>query len=64
MIPRALETEILRLHQTEHWPVGTIAAQLGVHVDVVRRVLGLLDRVRPVPRPRARLVDPYTDFIG
>jgi hypothetical protein len=39
MIPRSLETEILRLHQTEHWPVGTIAAQLRVHHGTVRRVL-------------------------
>ena len=31
MIPRALEAEILRLHATEHWPVGTIATQLRVH---------------------------------
>lgn len=23
MIPRALETDILRLHQTEHWPIGS-----------------------------------------
>ena len=26
MISRALEAEILRLHHTEHWPIGTIAA--------------------------------------
>ena len=31
MISRALEAEILRLHHTEHWPVGTIARQLRVH---------------------------------
>ena len=41
-----VEAEIARLHHAEHWKVGTIAAQLGVHEDVVRRVLGLL-------RPRA-----------
>ena len=39
MIPRALEAEILRLHHTEHWPIGTIAAQLRVHHGTVRRVL-------------------------
>mgnify|MGYP006189448769 CR=1 FL=1 len=37
-IPRALEAEILRLHQTEHWPIGTIATQLRVHHGTVRRV--------------------------
>ena len=39
MISRALEAEIVRLHHTEHWPVGTIAAQLRVHHATVRRVL-------------------------
>ena len=39
MIARALETEILRLHQTEHWPIGTIATQLRIHHSTVRRVL-------------------------
>lgn len=33
--------EIVRLHQAEHWPVGTIATQLELHPDVVRRVLGI-----------------------
>jgi hypothetical protein len=36
-----LEAAIVRLHYAEHWKVGTIAAQLDVHPDVVRRVLGL-----------------------
>jgi transposase len=58
------EAEIRRLFHAEHWPVGTIASQLAVHEDVVRRVLGLLDRARPVPRPRPRLVDPYVTVIA
>jgi transposase len=58
------DAEIRRLHYAEHWKVGTIASQLAVHEDVVRRVLGLLDRARCAPRPRPRLVDPYADFIG
>ena len=40
-IDRAKEVEIHRLHFAEHWKVGTIAAQLGEHHDVVERVLGL-----------------------
>ncbi|MBE7449482.1 MAG: hypothetical protein HS111_11475 [Kofleriaceae bacterium] len=36
-----VEAEIVRLHYAEHWPVGTIATQLGHHPDVVKRVLGL-----------------------
>ncbi len=57
-----LEAEIVRLHFAEHWRVGTISAQLGVHTDVVRRVLGIGQSASP-GMPRARLVDPYRDFI-
>lgn len=54
--------EIVRLHFAEHWKVGTIAAQLGLHPDVVRRVLGIGEaRVPGAPRPR--LIDPFRDFI-
>ena len=56
------EANIQRLHRGEHWPVGTIATQLAVHADVVRRVLGLDEARTPLP-PRSRLVDPYVDFI-
>ena len=63
MIPRALEAEILRLHHAEHWPIGTIAAQLRVHHSTVRRVLaqaGVEVRKTPV---RASIVAPYMAFI-
>ena len=40
-VPLEIETEIRRLHFAEHWPVGTVASQLAIHEDVVRRVLGL-----------------------
>ena len=59
MIPRALEAEILRLHQTEHWPVGTIAAQLRVHHSTVRRVLAQAGTPAAQPTPRPSIVDPY-----
>jgi transposase len=58
-----LEAEIVRLHYAEHWRVGTICAQLGVHADVVRRVLGIGHSVSPGVE-RARVVDPYRDFIA
>jgi transposase len=58
-----LEAEIVRLHFAEHWRVGTIAAQLGVHPDVVRRVLGI-GEVAGDALPRPRLVGPYRDFIA
>ena len=63
-VPAEVEVEIRRLHYAEHWPVGTIATQLGVHADVVRRVLGLNDKSQPLAVPRPRLVEPYVDFIN
>src|SRR5512134_240427 len=63
MIPRALETEILRLHHTEHWPIGTIARQLRVHHGTVRRVLA--QEGVPLPKSvRPSMVEPYRAFIG
>lgn len=57
-----VDAEIIRLYFAEHWRVGTIAAQLGIHPDVVRRAVGLGSaRIGGAPRPR--LVDPYRDFI-
>ena len=35
-----LRAQILRYHFVEHWRVGTIASQLGVHHSTVERVLG------------------------
>jgi len=58
-----LEAEIIRLHYAEHWRVGTIARQLGVHPDAVRRVLGI-GEAQPTGGPRPRLCDPFRDFIA
>ena len=64
MIPRALETEIVRLYHTEHWPVGTIAKQLRVHHGTVRRVLAQagVALVKKIERPS--IIEPYRGFIG
>jgi len=61
-VPREVEMEIRRLHQAEHWPVDTIAKQLCVHGDVVKRVLKLVESRMP-PAPRPLLVLPYKQFI-
>jgi transposase len=57
------EAEIVRLHFAEHWKVGTIAAQLGVHPDLVRRVLGIGVPRTPDASPRPSMLDPYREFI-
>ncbi|WP_309892117.1 hypothetical protein [Archangium sp.] len=39
MISPELAARIRRLHFAEHWKVGTICSELGVHHDTVRRAL-------------------------
>ena len=55
---------ILRLHHAEHWPVGTIATELGRHHDTVERVLAQSGLPVTKQSPRARLVDDYLPFIA
>jgi len=61
-VSREVESEIRVLFFGEHLPVGTVASQLRVHADVVRRVIGLLEP-RPPPSPRPRKVDPVKEFV-
>ncbi|WPL15313.1 Transposase [Thiorhodovibrio winogradskyi] len=62
-IPTELEAKILRYFHVEHWRVGTIAAQLGVHHATVDRVLSQagLPKVERAARPS--LIDPYLPFV-
>lgn len=63
-VPPDIEVQIRRLHFAEHWPVGTIETQLGVHHAVVRRVLGLDGQHRTGPaKARHRSTDPFLPFI-
>ena len=62
MIPKDLEQKIGRLYAVERWKIGTIAKQLGVHHNVVERVIR--DTGLPVLKePRRAMVDPYVPFI-
>lgn len=61
-IDRSTEVEIRRLYFAEHWKRGTIAAQLGVHSDVVARVIGPLGP-EPKRAPRPTVLDPYRGFV-
>ena len=58
-----LEAEIRRLYFAEHWKKGTIVAQLGVHADVVARVLGRFGPKPGTPRPDARVLEPFLPFV-
>jgi transposase len=53
--------KIRRLHYAEHWTIGTIAAELGLHHDTVSRALG--QRKVEALRVRATKLDIYKDFI-
>ncbi|WP_437277932.1 hypothetical protein WME90_43015 [Sorangium sp. So ce375] len=63
MIAKEKEAEILRLYHGEKWPVGTIAAQLGLHHTNVQRVLGQAGVDPKVVAPRPSMVDPFVPFI-
>jgi transposase len=60
----AVAAEIRRLYFAEHWKRGTIATQLGIHFDVVVRVLGRLGPKAGTPRPDARVLEPYLPFVA
>jgi transposase len=53
-------TRIRHLHYAEHWPVGTIAAELGLHHVTVERALREESPTRPAPR--SSRFDPYLGF--
>jgi transposase-like protein len=58
-----LRAQILRLYLAEHWRVGTIARQLHLHRDTVRRVLAISSVLRALPSEPPRLIDPFVPFI-
>ena len=62
-IPRELAARIERLYTVEHWRVGTIARQLHVHRDTVRRVLREHGAGAPGVPLRTSLIEPYRSFI-
>jgi transposase len=62
-IDLSVEHEIRRLHDVEKWKRGTIVAELGVHADVVDRVLDRGADRSLVVAPRPSRVDPYAAFI-
>lgn len=64
MIAVEVVAEIRRLYYAEHWRVGTIAAQLGVHPDAIRRALNResIPGRRPA-KPRPRLSDPFLPLL-
>lgn len=62
-IPADLAARIERLYKVEHWRAGTIARQLHVHRDTVRRVLRERGAAPAGGPLRISLVEPYRAFI-
>lgn len=62
MISPETRAEIRRYFYAEHWKVGTIARELGIHPDAVRHAIEShrLGGGQPV---RPSMVDPYLGFI-
>src|SRR5499427_1744273 len=63
MIPPETHVEIRRYFYAEHWKIGTIARELGVHPDAVRNAIEA-QRLGLGGQPvRPSMVDPYLAFI-
>src|SRR5690606_30498518 len=62
-LPLEQRTEIRRLFFAEHWKVGTIARELAVHPDAVKAALETHTFVSRGASPRAKLLEPYAEFI-
>ena len=58
-----LVAQILRLHAVEKWRVGTIARQLHVHRDTVRRVLAAGGQAVQPSLLRPSRIDAYRPFL-
>jgi transposase len=63
MIAGELRSRMRRLFFAEHWKVGTIAAELGVHRDTVELAIEAKRFVNVAFRATATLLDPYKDFV-
>ena len=58
-----LRAQILRLYLANQWRIGTIARQLHLHRDTVRRVLTVSNVLCAPAAVSPRLIDPFMPFI-
>jgi transposase len=63
MIPPETVTEIRRLFFAEHWKIGTIATELGLHHETVQAALETDRFNRPRQLRSSPVIDPYREFI-
>src|SRR6266446_5428636 len=62
MISKETNAQIRRYFYAEHWKIGTIAHQLGVHPDTVRKAIEA-ERFHSTQPLRSSIVDPYVPFL-
>lgn len=62
MISEEIKAQILRLHHADKWKPGTIARQLRIHQNTVKRVL-LQEGVNPAPLSRNSMSGPYIPWL-
>jgi transposase len=62
MISPEIRAQIRRYFYAEHWKIGTIASELGVHPDAVRNAIES-ERFKSSKPLGASVVDPYIEFI-
>src|SRR5215211_3964921 len=62
MIGKETCAQIRRYFYAEHWKIGTIVRQLGVHPDTVRNAIEA-ERFHGTQPLRASIVDPYVPFL-
>jgi transposase len=64
MIDAAQRARIRRLFYAEHWKIGTISSELGVHHDAVRHAIESDRFVSAGALVRPTMLDPYKGLIG
>ena len=62
MTSNETRARIRRYYYAEHWKIGTIASELGVHPDTVRNAIESERFTSPQPL-RASIVDAHIEFI-
>ena len=62
MISNEIRARIRRYFYAEHWKIGTIASELSVHPDAVRKAIET-ERFKSTLVLRESIVDPYMEFV-
>ena len=63
MISEDVRARIRRLYFAEHWKIGTIAAELGLHRDTVACAVDTSRFSNCRFRGQSLILDPYRDFV-